>query len=278
MTTVKSILYYSIIKLEKNSISHPRLSSEEIISTILGLKSLDLYLYFNKKITPKEVDKINKLIERRANNEPLSYLTQEIYFYGCNLCLTKDVLIPRPETEILVDLVVKEIKKENYKDKVLWDLCCGSGCIGISIKKALPDLRVVLSDKSKKALEISKINAEKNNVDVEIYQGDLSQAYNGKWDILISNPPYISENEYSTLEKDIFFEPKQALVGGDTGLEFYKRIADEFIFKSKLKIFFEIGQSQAKSVVNIFFDKLKKKGDIIKDWSQKERFFFLEIE
>jgi release factor glutamine methyltransferase len=278
MHTVKSILDSSIINLEEKGVSYPRLSAEEIISSVLGYNRLDLYLYFTKSIEINEIEQISKLIERRSTNEPLSYILKKNSFYGCDLCLTKDVLIPRPETEILVDLVVKDLKKESCKDKVLWDLCCGSGCIGIAIKKALPEMRVILTDFSKKALEVAKKNAETNCVDVEIYHGDLSEAYQGKWDVLISNPPYISQEEYSLLDKDLFFEPKQALVSGKTGLEFYKRIAEDMTFRSKSKVFFEIGANQSKDVVNIFFDKLKKKGDILKDWSQKDRFFFLEIE
>ena len=196
--------------------------------------------------------------------------------------MDKNVLIPRVETEILVDLIAQKLGEENLDNKVLFDICTGSGCIGIALKKRFPKLKVFVSDISKKALNMAKINAEKNDVNIFFKLGDLFTPFkNLKADFIVSNPPYVSEEEFMYLEKEVkTFEPKKALIAKDSGLEFYKRIEKKiFQYANKnAKLFFEIGYTQKKDIINIFSSEKYVSKQVIKDFSKKDRFFFVEIE
>ena len=208
---------------------------------------------------------------------PRAYVEGEVEFYDCQISVTPDVLIPRQETEILVDLVLKKLGKGT-----LLDLCSGSGCIGLSIKKHLPDLDVVLSDISQKAIDLARKNAEKNNLDVSFFVGDLFNSLTEKkFDYLVCNPPYISEEEYIKLEPSVKdYEPKQALVGGDDGLLFYRRLETEMpnFLSGGAKVFFEIGYTQGKALLEIFSNPIWNNQEVLKDWAGHDRFFFLEFD
>jgi release factor glutamine methyltransferase len=191
--------------------------------------------------------------------------------------VNRDVLIPRPETEILVDTILKEIGARSLE---IWDLCTGSGCIGIALKKRRPDCHVILADISAKALEVAKKNAA--GVEVEIVQGDLLAPFQGrKADVLVCNPPYISEKEYIELDREVRdWEPKQALVAGPTGYEFYERLARELppYLKPGAKVYFEIGQGMGEGVRKFFNHPFWKKGKVVQDWSSLDRYYILETE
>ncbi len=268
--------------LNKKKVLDPKRSSETIFSKVLKYKISDLYLHYDEKINDEKLKIINEALEKRANNEPIEYIFSEAQFYGCDLFISKDVLIPRQETEILVDLIVKKLEKEDLGNKILWDICTGSGCIAIAIKNKFPKLNVHMSDISKKAIDIAMFNAKKNNVTINAKVGDLFFPFkNEKTDFLIVNPPYVSEKEFIELDKDVKnYEPKHALTAKNDGLEFYEKIADDlsFYIKPGGKIFFEIGKDQGKKVQNIFLQKLSILGEIIHDYSGHDRFFFLDIE
>ena len=161
---------------------------------------MHLYLEFDKPLTEQELENCRAFLARRSKGEPLAYIKGKMSFYHCEINVSPDVLIPRPETEILVDRVVQTLKGENLEDKTLWDLCCGSGCLGIALKKEFSELEVVLSDISPKALQIANENARQNGVEVKIVEGDLFQPFQGKkTHFLICNPPYISQKEFDSL-------------------------------------------------------------------------------
>ena len=226
-----------------------------------------------------EESQITTLVSRYEKGEPLAYILGYVNFYDCHIQVNSDVLIPRLESEILIELLLKRIEK---KEKVLLDLCSGSGCLGIAIKKQNPDLEVVLSDISPKCVELAKQNAKANDVDVTILQGDLlSSLENKKIDYLVCNPPYVSESEYLALEKSVkTYEPKLALTGGCDGLDFYRRVEREVkgYLNDKAKVFFEIGSLQGSSLNQIFSDPVWRHKEILKDWSGHDRFFFLEFQ
>jgi len=165
---------------------------------------------------------------------------------------------------------------------VAWDLCCGSGCLGVSLKKALPALEVSLSDLSEKAIEIAKANASMNDATVCFYQGDLLSPFRqGKADFVLCNPPYISNQEFDSLDLSVrLYEPKIALASGPSGLEFYIRLADELpVYLNRgAKVFLEIGAGQGAAVGAIFGAKCWKTKCLEKDWAGHDRFFFLEFE
>lgn len=269
MKTIVEVIQLSSTYLKMD---RARRIAEELLSHILGLKRMELYLQFDRPVVESELEKMRELLKRVAKGEPVEYVTGVVDFLGCNIKVDKRVLIPRQETEILVDLVLKRIG-----DGVLWDVCTGSGCIGIAIKKARPDLTVVLSDISKSALEVARENARLNEVEVEILEGDLLQPFKGrKADYLICNPPYISKNEYTNLDPSVRdFEPVQALVGGEEGTEYYQRLNLELdpYLNPKGQVFLEIGAGQEKALKELF---VNRPHEVLKDWAGHPRFFFLE--
>lgn len=282
MDTILNLLKSATSFLEKKGIKNAKVSANFLLGYVLKIKANDLALYSGTKVSKKEIEKFKDLIERRAKNEPLEYILEKIDFYGCKLFINSDVLIPRQETEILVEMIAKKLEKENLEGKTLFDICTGSGCIGIALKKRFPKLKVYLSDISKKALDVAKKNAKKNGVNVFFKEGDLFLPFkNLKADFIICNPPYVSEEEYRSLDKDVYgFEPEIAISAKDKGLEFYKRIYNQifdYVNKSA-KVFFEIGQNQGDDMLNIFTSNKCKNKKVYQDYSSKERFFFVEIE
>lgn len=225
--------------------------AEEIIAHVLGLKKMDLYLQHDKPLIESELNSIREKIKRAAKNEPIEYILGEVEFFGCKMNIDQRVLIPRPETEILVEKIAKVAKAG-----VLWDVCCGSGCIGIALKKANPDLQVFLSDISKEALMLAAENAKLNGVEVTFLQGNLLDPFKGqKADWIVCNPPYVSEKEYLELDLSVKnFEPKIALVGGPKGTEMYEHLAASLPvhLKNGGQAFFEIGFNQGAFVQGLF--------------------------
>jgi len=279
---IQSLLRQAKDFLDEKNVKNAKFSAEVLLSYVLKIKKSDLFLNFDKTISKEFIQKYEYLINRRSKKEPIDYIIGKIDFYGCEVLVDKNVLIPRVETEILVDLICKNLEKEDLDNKILIDICTGSGAIAIAIKKRFPKLKVYGVDISKKALEIAKKNAHLNNVNIFFKIGDLlSPLENIRADFIVSNPPYVSEIEYKTLDDDVkYFEPKKALIAKDGGLEFYKKIEKQIFkyTKSKAKLFFEIGYSQKKDVLNIFSDKKYVLKQVIKDFSKKDRFFFVEIE
>jgi release factor glutamine methyltransferase len=282
MLTIQEILKKSTDFLTQKGIANPRRQAEEVLADALSIKRMQLYMDFDRPLTEKELEKCRAHISRRAKGEPTQYLRGYVEFYDCKIKVTPDVLIPRQETEILVDKIVQTLLKEDLKDKVLWDVCCGSGCIGIAIKKKLPQLQVVISDISPAALAVAKENCLQNEVELTILQGDLLDPFVGKkTHFFVCNPPYVSENEYLQLDKEVAtFEPKLALTAGDDGLEFYRKLSEQLPshLHASAKVWFEIGSTQADKMNQFFLSSIWKKKILIKDWSGKDRFFFLEIE
>ncbi len=277
--SIHNFLLDGEVALKEAEVSRPRREAEELLSHALRMKRMDLYLEFEKPLNPDEIESYNALLQRRASREPLAYILGEIEFYNCKFQVNPNVLIPRVETELLVDHVVKTLSNEN---KTLWDLCAGSGCIGISLKKQYPQLQITLTDQSPHALHVAKENAQNNQVEVTLLQGDLFQPLAGKKaDIIICNPPYISNKEYNDLEPEVKnHEPKLALVAEDDGLQFYQRLADEL--PSHLnpggKVWLECGHQQIEALKKIFNQQYWKQKTIIPDFAGINRFFFLEIE
>ncbi len=282
MKTLGEILTISAHFLREKKCPRFRRDAEELIAHTLKLKRLDLYMQFDRPIQETELEVLRAFLKRAAKGEPVEYIVGEVEFYHCQLSVGPDVLIPRPETEILVDQACRILSAAVFRQQTAWDLCTGSGCIGIAVKRTCPDLSVRLSDISGKALEAAAINAHRNNVQVEFLQGDLLAPFDGcKADIIFCNPPYISAKDFLTLDPSVKdYEPREALLGGEDGLSFYRRLENELPFhlNPKAKIFLEIGAGQGGSVLNIFSGKGWKNRRVEKDWAGHDRFFFLEFE
>ncbi|MDJ0652056.1 MAG: peptide chain release factor N(5)-glutamine methyltransferase [Simkaniaceae bacterium] len=276
MYTIRELTTRSTKYLEKRGIQSARRVSEELLFALLNRKRLDLYFDYDAPLGEKEAVRYKQWVKRKGLREPFAYIVGEVEFLDLKLKVTPATLIPRYETEIFADLIVKSLPKAPLE---VWDVCTGTGCLGLAVKNRRSACRVKLADISGEALKVAKINAEKNHLDVEFLEGDLLTPFRGKkGDVVICNPPYVAPEDYEKLEEEVrAFEPKKALIGG---LHFYRRLALELppFLHSKAKIFFEIGRGQGKDLMEIFSEShwIHKKCD--KDWSGHDRFFFLEYD
>ena len=219
-------------------------------------------------------------IEKRKEHVPLQYIINKQNFYGLDFYVDESVLIPRYDTENIVDRIVKDCK-ENKCLSVL-DLCTGSGCIAVSLKKSGFE-KVYAADISDKALAVAKHNAKLNNADIIFLQSDLYENFSKdmRFDIIVSNPPYISTDKIEELEKQVReFEPKLALDGGRDGLDFYKKILNlsKNFLNNKGKLYLEIGYDQAKDVVDLAKKERYDNIQIIKDLSGKDRGISMRVD
>ncbi len=229
--------------------------------------------YFKKYLKDKTLDEGIELLNKGI---PVQYIVGNVDFYGYNFKVNENVLIPRFETEELVEKTIKYINKYLDKKVDILDLGTGSGCISITLKKEL-DCNVDAVDISPKALEIAKLNAKNNNVDITFYEGDMLNPINKKYDVIISNPPYIAYNE-EIMEIVKNNEPHTALYAEDNGLKYYKDIisnANKYL-KEKSIIAFEIGEKQGKLILeyakNYFKDSIIT---VEKDMQNRDRFVFI---
>lgn len=282
MKIVSEILSEMIFLFNSQGIENPRRQAEDFLCDLLGCSRASLYQDKNHILSETQFLKWNEWMGKRLKGEPLAYLHGEVQFYDCSLVVNSSVLIPRHETEILVDKIAMQLKNEDRQGKIFWDLCCGSGCIGIALKKKFPELVVTLSDKSEEALAVAERNAIRNGIELSFVKGDLLGPFYGKKAHYIAcNPPYISDGEYALLDAEVKnFEPAEALVAGPTGLEFYQRLSKElrrYLFPHA-KVWFEIGYQQGDQVNALFKEDFWKKRKMEKDWAGHDRFFFLENE
>lgn len=279
MLSLLEVVKRSASYLEEKGIERPRREAEEVIADALKLSRLDLYLRHECPLEERELTAIREAIQRRSRGEPTAYIAGQVTFCGLNIQVNRAVLIPRPETEILVEKIAAELSHRDLAGKVLWDVCTGSGCIGLALKRRFPELTVILSDLSEAALEVARKNREAYSElsSVEIRQGNLFAPFSGeKCHFFVANPPYIGEGEILP-SSVVDWEPKEALFSGRSGLEFYGRIAEElkhFLYPEG-KGWLELGSGQGLKVKEIF----EEKGFCSRfepDWSGHDRFFFIE--
>ena len=273
--TVLESLQLSTDFLEKKGIESARLNAELLLSEILKCKRLDLYLKFDQLLKENEVDIYREWIARRGKFEPLQYIIGNVEFYGLPFKVTPDVLIPRPETEILVEEVIKFCKDKTGL-KIL-DIGTGSGNIPIALAKNLSDAVVTAIDISENALSIARENAVANGVEGKIHfiTADVKNYMSGyQFDILVSNPPYVSKEEYPILQNEIRnYEPMAAVTDSNDGLVFYRTIAEraKILLKSNGKIFLEVGKDQSKDVADILVKNDFINIYFVKDYQQIDR-------
>lgn len=228
------------------------------------------------ELNGQERREFEALCARLEQGEPLAYILGKVSFYGIELKVTKDVLIPRLETELLAEKVAAHIAQGEKKEGRLLDLCAGSGAIGLSIKHRFPYIDVTLADFSSEALNVAQENALSNGLKVSFVQGDLLAPLVGRsFDYIVSNPPYIEEEAYERLERSVRdYEPKIALVAPEKGLHFYRRIAEEGkgFLRPGGALFLEIGATQGGAVKQIFEKEGWPPLSIERDYSGHERF------
>ncbi|HSA59255.1 MAG TPA: peptide chain release factor N(5)-glutamine methyltransferase [bacterium] len=273
--TSLKLIQWTAGHFEKKGIPNPRLDAELLLAYVLKCQRVDLYTGFEKTVSEKHLAEFKALIERRATREPLQYITGETEFWGLKIKVTPEVLIPRPETELLVE---EALKNAPPAGDVL-DIGTGSGCIAIALAKNLPGAKIVATDISKEALSVAKENAQAHGVAdrIEFVTSDIApwlffETRERKFDLIVSNPPYIDSSELDFLQPEVSrHEPRSALDGGQGGLETIKKILQEApdFLKIKGRLLMEVGEGQA--------ERLKKDFpcEIRRDYSGVERLIIL---
>lgn len=266
VTTIEFINFSSEL-LKKKNISEPRLTSELMLCEIMKCSRVNLYLNFDKPLKKSESDVLKEYLKRRISHEPLQYIFGKTSFYGLDIKVNRHVLIPRPETELLVEYILKDIKDSRKSDVSLFEIGTGSGCISLAIAKQLNadniNYNIYSIDISEEATKVANENLllnELNNNKIRFLTKDLFEIdrLNKSIDYMVSNPPYISLYDFNQLEPEVKdFEPDFALTDFKTGFKYYEKIfnvaADE---NFRGKIFCEIGFGQKDSIETL----LKKQG------------------
>lgn len=277
MLTVLQAIQLSTEYLSNKGIESPRVNAELLLSNILNVKRLDLYLAFDKPLKENEIELYRESIKRRGKFEPLQYILGNVEFYGLKFSVDKNVLIPRPETELLVEEILNDnIGKENLQ---ILDIGTGSGNIAISLAKNLNSAFVTAIDINEKALEVAKINAKLNLVDGKVNFSIFDIKNNnsvklGKFDIIVSNPPYVSIEDYESLQNEIkIYEPKNAVSDYANGYSFYEVITEKskILLNKNGKIYFELAKNQADKVKRLLIKNGLTEIEIKKDYQQIDR-------
>lgn len=269
---------YSLLKerLAQGGVDSADFEARVIICELLGYSLTDLFLKFNEPAGADITDRAAEMCERRLTGEPLQYILGKWDFMGRSYFVGPGVLIPRPETELLCEKVTQALKGK--EQAVVYDLCSGSGCIGITIKKEYPDAELYLVEKSEKALGyLMKNTAEHlkgsfySIIRGDVLRPDLFKEYPDA-DLIVSNPPYIRSSEVPLLQREVGFEPVMALDGGEDGLDFYRVIIKKWSEKLKPdgEMFFETGEEQGPDVCAMF-DEVGFDSRIINDYNNLNR-------
>jgi release factor glutamine methyltransferase len=255
--TIQKLLNWVVEYLKNKGIDSPRLSAELLLSYVLGLKRIELYTQFDRPVTGQQLDQLHGLVERAGQKEPIPYLVGKTEFYSLELNVTADCMIPRPETELLVERAIEFLRTRSGKQFVC-DLCTGSGCITAAIAKNFSDCRIIATDICDAALSVAAKNIAKYGLEerVKLLCGDLfdpimPQLDVEKFDLIVCNPPYISTAEFEKLGKNVKdYEPKLSLLAGDDGLDIYRRIIEkvEQFLKPDAALMLEIGYNQGQAV------------------------------
>lgn len=253
--------------------------AELLFSRVLDCDRISLYLDKKRKLNKPQSRFIASVLERRIKGEPLQYILGETEFMGLKFKLDPGALIPRPETEILVEKIIQAANSQNRNaaNMKILDLGTGSGCIAVSLAKFLPEAKIFASDLSPKALAVAKQNASLNKVKVEFLLSDLFDNPKMRlepFDLIASNPPYVEKGQINKLQPELRFEPLISLNGGKDGLNFYRRIIKQAAGRLKKKglLIFEIGFNQRSRVENIFQkSKNFKIIEVIRDYNKIDR-------
>ncbi len=265
--------------LEKKRIEHPRLNAELLLGKVLDLARIELYTNFERPLQAEELQTYREFLNRRAGQEPLQYITGETEFMSLPFLVDPRVLVPRPETETLVEEALR-LLPENSTAEVL-DVGTGSGCIAVSLAHYRPSITVMAVDVSPEALEVARSNARLNQTDerIRFHKADLlSEAFlkevGGPYDLIVSNPPYIRKDEWDDLPREIRdFEPVTALCDGGDGLSFYRTLAGkaDVLLKKGGKLLVEAGYRQAEDIGTILREAEFNYQRVIPDLNQIER-------
>ncbi|MBV7272354.1 peptide chain release factor N(5)-glutamine methyltransferase [Clostridiaceae bacterium UIB06] len=281
---VGELLKYGYEILKSKGIESYALDCDLLLGKVIKKDRLFLLLNREYELNNSEIDEFYRLISLRKNKMPIKYMLGECEFMGLSFYVKEGVLIPRPDTETLVECAIEEIKKNNFIH--VCDVCCGSGIIGLTIAKLMDNVNIKSSDISDIACEVTKENIKRLNLSekVEVIKSDLLDKFiknQDKFDVVVSNPPYIRKEVIGTLMEDVKnFEPYEALCGGDDGLDFYRKITCQSlkVLNKGGVLLFEIGYDQMEDVSNILKEYGFSKIECIKDLAEKDRVIKGKIE
>jgi len=267
-------------KLKNKKIYSHKLDSEILLSRVLNKTREELLISLNQKIEPQKINDFYKLVDRRSLKEPIAYILEKKEFWSKNFLVNKYTLIPRPETELMVEKIVKIFKTKNI---FILDIGTGTGCILLSILSELKNSKGIGIDISSKAIKIANENSKKHKLTqrTKFYRRSLSEIYQNKFDLIVSNPPYIMRKDIKNLNEDIKkFEPKLALDGGNDGLDLIKKVIykSKNILKTKGMLALEIGNEQFKKVSKILRSNKLKTRYLVKDYRENIRCILSTLE
>ncbi len=278
LLNVLGVIQKSAEYLAKRGVDSPRLQAELILAHILSVPRLQLYLDYSRQLTTGEMDRARELVRRRGTREPLQHLLQSTSFCGFDIEVNRSVLVPRPETEILAEKAWQFLKKNFAGGGKVLDFGTGSGCIAIAIANHSPEAQILAIDISKEALQLARTNAEKNKVAEKItfLQSDRFTAIppESKFDLIVSNPPYISKEEIPSLMPEVReFDPILALDGGDDGLIFYRYLVKEAALRLNDggKLMMEFGDGQSLTLQHLFGKDGWKVDSVLEDYTGRSR-------
>lgn len=271
--TLLEVLQWTAAFFKEKGVPNPRLDAEYLMGHVLGLKRLELYLRYAQPLTTAEREHIRALVVRRANREPLQYILGEVEFLDCRLKVDARALIPRPETEFLVERVLRECPQA----VTALDVGTGSGAIAVALARHIP--RVTAVDISPDALALARENAAFNGVSVTFLQGDLFAPVQGAFEVIVSNPPYVPEIEFDKCAPEItMYEPRLALVAAEDGLACYRRIlagAPAHLAPGG-RLYLEIGHNQAPALRALAADAGWRLQDAAPDLAGFDRYLVLD--
>lgn len=269
-------IYRSAVKtLADAGCDSPEYDAQQLIEASFGLNKTQLLMNNKDSADENKTVLFEELLRRRASREPLQYILGEWSFNRFRFKVGPGVLIPRPETELLPEFAIDSLRKN--PGSVVYDLCCGSGCIGITVAKLFPTVRVYCIDLSDAALAFAEENRRRIGVEnVKIVKADVTDGCSilglPQPDLILSNPPYVPSAELPTLQPEVIFEPQMALDGGEDGLRFYREIADKwfpFLHKGGF-LALECGEGQSTDILALFVS-LASGGKLIRDAFGTER-------
>ena len=241
------VINWGVDYFENKSLENPRLEIEIFLQHILDCKKIDLYINFENEVSPHDLNTLKGYIKRRLENEPSQYIVGKSNFYGRNFYVDNNVLIPRPETEILINACIEFLSMKDNPEII--DIGTGSGCIGITLAKEIPSSNVIAIDCSEKALAVAEKNAKNIGIkNIDFVKSDfLKQTIDLRADLLVSNPPYIPKEDISNLMADVKeYEPSKALTDNLDGLEFYRVFSKKFgpMIKIDGALIVEVGKNE----------------------------------
>lgn len=278
--TITDFLGKSAAWLKEKGSTSPRLDAELLLAEVLGMNRVELYVHFEQPLNHSEVDRYRELIRRRGEGEPVAYILGRGFFRNHELKLDSSVLIPRPETEHVVDAALDFLMESEWPAApAVLDLGTGSGAIAISLAAGFPEAAITAADASPEALELARQNAAAAGVGprISFVRSDMFDDLDpvATFDLIISNPPYISRDEWAALPRDVRdYEPREALHGGEDGLDFYRVLAGQApqFLKPRGGLILEIGASQGKAVTELLAATGKfRAAGVLKDYAGLDR-------